>query len=327
MTKTRARAFLCLGLLGGLAIGVVLCTSKSARASMFGEENLTLTSMLVQLTKSEQALETANQIAGDAADLEHDLVQSYQEVNAGIQTLKGYSTEQFLQDLQKDFYQQYPGFAKLEYASANMSHWNDTRASSPWTAYQAITAVAGDLTGPLRDDVRAGKVNVDDTLLLKAEAAGGFALASQAEAETKTYDSDIQELNHLYEASPSPGTAQMVGVRANLLIAAQNSHIIRLLSRAVRLDAVNETVDYAHRLHSLEAGYATRDAMRDTAASFTTDSMLPPALMDFSDQGLDNAGAPAATGNVGDAGDGGGDQPLGTPDPTNGFEITLGGSP
>ena len=92
---------------------VVLVGVAPVWGSMFGEENTTLVHMLVQLLQIESDMGELNKVAGEAADTANTLLTTYQQVNAGINTLKSYSFDTFLNDVKVDLYRQYPGFAKL----------------------------------------------------------------------------------------------------------------------------------------------------------------------------------------------------------------------
>jgi hypothetical protein len=244
--------------------------------SIFGEENVTLVEILVQMTESKQLLDDLNATASEAADMTRDLLSSYQRVNAGIEELQHYSLDGFLFDLKGDFYNQYPGFAKLEYASQNLERWERTRTRSPWTAYQAITAVVADVTQPLREDIAAGHVNVDQELILAGESAGGMAIAHTAEDETRGFD---EEAKHLYDMAQdaSPAKAQQIQARTSLLLVKQQSHVMRLLSRAVRLSSVNAALDYGARIRSKSSLYEGGS----TAAKLAGEALSPPPMMTF----------------------------------------------
>src|SRR5262249_44318348 len=156
-----------------LALGVL--SVAPVWGSIFGEENVTLVKILTEIIHANNVLEDMSDTASKAAGLTRDMLRSYQQVNAGIEEIRHYSTGAFLHDLQVDFYNQYPGFGELQDASQNLGRWATTRTTSPFTAYQAITAVVADASEPLRQDVRSGRANMDEEVILSSEAAGGFA--------------------------------------------------------------------------------------------------------------------------------------------------------
>jgi hypothetical protein len=237
--------------------------------------------MLVQLTESTQTLRDLNDTAGQAASMTRDILTTYQNVNAGIEQLQNYSFDEFLMDFKNDLYHQYPGFAQLEYASSSLGRWEQTHTRNPFTAYQAITAVVGDVTQPLRDDIAAGHANVDQELILKGEAAGGLAAAHSAEEDTRRFDREEQTIDRLLSsAGNSPGASQQATARATLLMVQQQSYMMRLLARTVRLDSVHAALDYGARMKSKTAAYERRSE----AVALTKDALKPPALMRFGEE-------------------------------------------
>jgi hypothetical protein len=275
MTVRRFVGHAALGLVA-LVLALVLLHASSS-ASLFGEENITLGAILSESIKSYDELRQITDAVGEGAELAGHLVDAYQKVNAGVDELRGYSVDAFLRDFKGDMYHLYPGLAKIENGSARLTDWDNTHTTSPFTAYEAIGALAGDLTAPLRDDVRAGRRSIDKELILETEAAGGFALADLSETSTQAYDREVTKLRDRYERQADPGTAAMVAAHANLLIAEQNSHIIRLLARTVRLDGVDKALRAADRLSGLRDSYRRQDA----TAALAQDALKPPRMMKF----------------------------------------------
>jgi hypothetical protein len=275
MTARRVLAHVTIGATA-LATGLVVLDAP-LRASMFGEENVTLAAILTESIKSYEELRQITDLVGEGADAAASLVDAYQRVNAGVDALRSYSVDGFLRDFRGDVYHLYPGLAKLANGSARLGDWDRTHSSNPFTAYEAISALAGDLTAPLRDDVKAGRRSIDRELILETEAAGGFALADVSEASTRTYDREVTRLRERYEHQADPGTAAMVAAHTNLLIAEQNSHIIRLLARTVRLDGVDKAIRAGERLGAMRDTYRRQDV----TAALAQDALKPPALMRF----------------------------------------------
>jgi len=266
---------------------VVLIGVAPVWGSMFGEENTTLVQMLVQLLQIESDMTELNKVASDAADAANALLATYQQVNAGINALKNYSFDTLVNDLKVDLYRQYPGFSKLEGASRNLGRWeSNSFTSSPFTAYEAIGAVVGDATQPLRQDIAAGRQNIDEELLLRGEAAGGIAAAYTAEQATEKFDTQVNELAGLAR-SATPAQAAQISARAGLMVAAQQSHVMRLLARAVRMRTVDSALEYGRRIRARNSAYE----QRDTTLAFAREALAPPALINFATPG----DAPSAT--------------------------------
>src|SRR5207247_1349897 len=143
---------------------------------------------------------------------------------------------------------QYPGFGQLEHASRQLGRWDSSHTRSPVRAYEAITAVFGDVTAPLRDEIEAGRANVDRELLLKGEAAGALAAAHTAEEDSETFDRQAKEFYDLYTADGSPGASEQLQARTNLMLVKQQSYIMRLLARTTRLQSVDAALTYGSRM-------------------------------------------------------------------------------
>jgi hypothetical protein len=260
--------------------------SPIAWGSIFGEENATLVQILAQSFKMTDELRDLNEAAEVSAEMATDLRDTYQKVNAGIDELRDYSFDRFLHDFKEDFYTTYPGFEQFQYASENLANWEGTRATSPWTAYEAITAVVGDLSAPLREDVEAGRANVDGEMLLLGEAGQTFAIANNAREATRTFDENVMRMTEdlcrsgsLDDCYASPGASQMVSARAMVVIAAQNSHIIRLLSRGVQTDGIERAIQYGERMSEKNAAYEDRY----DAKAFVDQAAKPAPMLDWSE--------------------------------------------
>jgi hypothetical protein len=139
-----------------------------------------------------------------------------------------------------------------------------------------------DLRAPLKKDVKEGRVNIDREILRRTEAAGGFALATAAEDSSQGYDKAIDRLESLY-TTRSPGSAAMVTAETNLLIARQNSAIIRLLARSVRLDGVGKVLTADEHLGALQAN----QKHLEEAGTFAKEAVKPPRMMTFDVDGLE----------------------------------------
>jgi hypothetical protein len=254
---------------------------------MFGEENTTLVHMLVQLFQIEDDMAQLNRVAGEVADTANDLLATYREVNAGIDAVRNYSFDALVSDLKVDLYRQYPGFAKLEGASQSLGRWEETFTSSPFTAYEAIGAVVGDLSSPLRAEIAVGRARVDEELLLRGEASGGLAAAYTAEQATEKLDRQIKDLAGL-AGRASPAQAAQISARAGLLVAAEQSYVMRLLSRAVRFHSVDAAIEYGRRIQGRNSAYQARAE----SVSFAREALSPPPLINFASVGSEPSGAP-----------------------------------
>jgi hypothetical protein len=254
----------------------VLLVALPVFASIFGEENVTLTSILAELIDSGSTLADISDTASKVADSAEELLQIYQRANAAIDQFRNYSFDALLSDVQNDLYRQYPGFAKLEYATENFEKWRGSYSVSPFTAYQAIGAVAADVSAPLRRDVEARRTTIDRELLLASEASTGFAVAQTAEEASKIFSEKIDKLG-AEAKDASPAHAQQIAAQASILLLEQQSHVMKLLSRVVRTGSVSETVDFGHALAARNAPYEHRDLL----VGMANEALQPPALLTF----------------------------------------------
>jgi hypothetical protein len=245
-------------------------------ASLFGEENVTLASILAELIDSGSTLSEISDTAGKLANTAEELRDTYARANAAIDQFKNYSFDALLSDLQHDFYRQYPGFAKLEYATENFGRWKDTYSRSPVTAYEGISAVAADLSAPLRRDLAARRANIDRELVLASEASTGFAVAQTAEEAGTTFSEQIDKLGREAKDA-SPGHAQQIAAQATILMLEQQSHMMKLLSRVVRTGSVTEAVEYGTKIAARNAAYEHRELLSGLGA----EALKAPTLLTF----------------------------------------------
>lgn len=258
-----------------------------AYGSLFGEENLTLVQILAQTLEVKQEMQDLNEMADITAQTIGDLRDTYAKVNAGIDELRDYSFDAFLRDFKKDFYTTYPGIAELEGASGQLRSWEELhRTQSPFTAYEAITAVAGDLSAAYRARIENGDVNIDHELVLAGEAGQSFATANTARDATRTFDDQVVALTrdlcpngNLDDCHASPGVSEVVSARAMVILAAQNSHIIRLLSRTVQLDGVDRALEYRERMQAREQ----IDQFLTGSGELSKQAGQPARMLDFSE--------------------------------------------
>src|SRR5262245_3625668 len=111
-----------IGLACGIAALAVTLNYLPAWA-VFGEENLTLVQILAELIHAKHELEDLNEVAEAGLAVSRDLLDTYRQVNAGIEELRTYSFGEFLGDFRDDLYDQYPGLGEVADASRNLSKW------------------------------------------------------------------------------------------------------------------------------------------------------------------------------------------------------------
>ncbi len=245
-------------------------------ASMFGEENTTLVSILTELVDSGSTLSDISQTADEAARTLNDLSSTYRKVYAGVESVEHFSFDGFLSDLENDFTRRVPGLGRLEYATANFDAWTNTHSTSPETAYRAISSLTGTVTAPLRTELQANHANIDRALALGGEAATGLATAEAADAASEKLDAQIAALAQEAK-NPSPGRAGQLTAQASFLLLAQQSQMLRLLSRSVRTGSTEAALAFGTRI---EAHTALTD-QSSALSALQADALSSAKLISF----------------------------------------------
>jgi hypothetical protein len=258
-----------------LGIAVLPWHTQPAEAFLPSSDTPTLIHQLTELIEANRNLRAISDGIGDAADATQEVADLYRSVLGAITALQNYSPEAFWKDLKEDFYNLYPGFELLEGSRA--AGWKASRTTSPVRAYELIGSVFGELTGTLKERERQGKLDSVELRVRRYEAAGALAIAHSAEEKTRSFDDDAKRLWDQAARARYAEEADLVSAKALALIAVQQSHIIRLLSRSVRLEGVETSARYKERLDDLrgvsDAEQATGELLRNAAS--------PPQLMQF----------------------------------------------
>jgi hypothetical protein len=244
---SRARTLLVLVGLLGLVTGL----PRDSNASMFGEENLTLAQQLAQLLRIRKELEMVSDGIRATSDAVNDVYHLYEAAMTSWERVSHYSTDEFLRDFRSDVDRHYPGLALVidGKSSRRLEAWNGFRPSSSIDPYKLLSAVFADVTGPSQEqepltDKQAAEI-------WHAEAAGALALHRETETWLAKADASAIELAKMAESADlNPAQAQIVQARALALLAVQQSHTVRLLSRRARLDGVRGAFEYGRRARS-----------------------------------------------------------------------------
>jgi len=238
-------------------------------------DDATLAQQLVELIGiHKQVVEVSNGVL-KAAEATREIVDSYDFIRGTIEEVQEYGPVALWRDFRDDFYDLYPGFDLLD---GNTKSWKGSRTKSPAKAYKVVSAVFGDLTGPLKKKERQGNIDTRVLRLRRFESAGALAIAEEAAQATKSYDDDVRHLYRQAETARTGEEADVLSAKASILIAAQNSHIIRLLSRGVRLDGVDAAIDYGRRVKSLNSARRVSRHVLEAGTKLAA----PPTLMRFS---------------------------------------------
>lgn len=254
--------------LAALAVVAALWRPVQAGIDSLWTDDATLVKQLAELMEINQELNLISDGILVTADATSDMLRIAGQARATFDEIQSYSPETFWRDLKADAYDHYPGFEYLE-TDKQLVHWKDSRARSPVKTYDLIGAVFADLTEPLKEQERKGDLDTKEMRLRKFEAAGALSLAGSAEEWTRTHDTYAQRLSEQAERLDAGDPAALLSAKSTLLVAAQNSHIIRLLARKVRLDGVENALAYGRRVRALNQ---VEQDKKSLSATFGKDS-------------------------------------------------------
>lgn len=257
-------------------VGVFAWRPAKAGVTSLWADDATLVKQLSELMKINDELSLISDGIKTTADATHNSLQLYLDTRAAIDELQSYSVGEFWSDFKRDVYNHYPGFEVLE-ADNQIEAWKRLRGRSPFKTYEAISAVFGDLSEPLRKASREGRIDTKALEIQRFEAAGAFSLSEDANESTKEFDKDTAELLRLATSARSGQEAQIVSAKAAALQAAQNSHIIRLLSRRLRFDGIRSAMDYGERVKAYKQQAELAAGLRKSLDKAAT----PPKMMRF----------------------------------------------
>jgi hypothetical protein len=264
--------------IGVAFVALTVAFFRPARAGIdsLWMDDATLVQQLAELIGIHQQVKVVSDGVLKTAEASRDLVETYEFVRGTVEEVQAYGPKALWADFRQDLYNVYPGFELLD-PHTPISRWKGSRTASPPKAYEVLTAVFGDLTYPLKEKERRGHVDTAALRLRQFEGAGALALAHDSEEATKKFDDDVR---HLYEQAALARTgeeADVLSAKAMLVVAAQNSHIIRLLSRGIRMDGVDAAIDYGQEIKTLN-GAETVTNRTGTAAKELAHA---PRLMRF----------------------------------------------
>lgn len=266
----------------GMLVALAAVSYAPVWGSVFGEENVTLVSILTQTLNITNEMIELNDTAEDFAAGMDDLVDTYQKMNAGYDEIAHYTSGAFLADFRDDFESKYPGFGSLQRASKRLKHWDQQTNSSPWSAYQFLSSAAADvvdLADPTAHTEHAQAIT-DSAVLMQREADFAVAEADQAHQVAAKLDDEARKLLHLLEHpayKKSPARSQELAARATLLTLESNSHLMRLLARGVRFEGIDRAIGSGVRRRS--EAFEKRKA--EQSAHFVRHAMAPPPLLAF----------------------------------------------
>lgn len=275
MNKT-AKVGIAIAGVGAFAIG-----GTATYASIFGEENITLAAQLTELIGIGENTYQMLHEAREGIDLARETVDEARRVRAAIDDLDHYTTDRFREDFKRDVMRTHPDLAYIirETSADGLRDWRDSTVRSPMGSYELIGRVFGEATQELRQAQEEGRVKVESSVLYRYESAVTLAASANAESFIEKSDADIAEILEALEGA-SEGEAVVLGARLQALIAAQQSHILRLLSRSVRREGIEDARHYQGAVTAMEFGLGLSQKTKEDEAAIQR-AKKSPRLMTF----------------------------------------------
>jgi hypothetical protein len=258
-----------------VALALLLASARHA-AAQFSTDGPLLAKQLVELAGMHRELRAASGLMARVSAATAEVALRYRQIEGAIRVLQSYGPEALWRDFKEDFYDTYPGFELLGQRSKAAS-WRLSRTGVPQDAYRLISQVFGELTEGLRQKEQDGKLDTSEARISQFEAAGAMALASSSEVRTRAFDADARHLYQQAERARTGDEAAVVSAKALALLAVQQSYVIRLLSRQVRLEGVDYAMRYQARMSELRGLTAVEKA----TGQMLRDAAGPPRLLQF----------------------------------------------
>lgn len=265
------------------ATGGVVFGGATAAHALFGEENVTLIKQLTELMGISNNTYQALHEAREAVDLAREARDNFRRAEALVEDVQSYTVDRFLDDLKDDAFNTFPD---LEYIVDNVGAdglrgW-DTPMQSPITTYDLIGQVFGEVTKDLKKEQEEGNLQTENAALYRFESAAALS----ASDKTKSFiDSSNEDLEVLIEQLDTATKEQAIVIQAKIqaIAAAQNSHILHLLSLQVRREGIEDARNYSRTLNSLRLGMEIRQGQEEIAEHFKE----RPQMMKFDNSWMD----------------------------------------
>lgn len=260
-----------------LVVGL-LCGGTVAYASIFGEENITLVQQLSELMGiSRNTLNTLAE-ARAGVDMAIEAREDVYRAKAAVEELSEYTTDRFITDFKNDVLKTYPDLDYIirKTGSGGLTDWQSTNMRTPMGSYELIGRVFGEVTQDVQDAQAEGLVKTEGATLYRYEAAASLSAAENATVFLKSSDADLETLVAQLNGATKE-EAIVINAKIQAIVAAQNSHLIRLQARAIRREGVQDARKYRSSMKGIEAAVQFSEGEEALTTSFEE----LPMLMDF----------------------------------------------
>jgi hypothetical protein len=261
---------------GTVAMCALLWRPVSAGITSLWTDDATLLKQLLELMQINDELSTVSGHTRLTAAATDELLRRHRDTDAAIAALHAFGPAASWRAFVPELYEHYPALGAFA-AGQRLDRWQRTRSPSPMGAQNAIADVFGDIDAPLRARERRGDLDTQRMRILHFEAAGALSLANDAERATRGFDDDARVLLEQAESVGGGDEAAVLSAKALAQIAAQQSQIIRLLSRDLRIGGVEAALEYKAQIDGLRDMEA---AGRGVNAHFGSAGEAP-RMMDF----------------------------------------------
>ncbi len=251
-----------------LAFGV-LCGGTVAYASIFGEENITLVQQLSELIGISNNTYKTLAEARDAVDLAVEARDTALQAEALVEELSNYTADRFVTDFKNDVLKTYPDLDYIisKTGSGGLTDWKSSNMRTPMGSYELIGRVFGEVTDEVKAAQAAGAVKTERATLYRYEAAASLTAAENATQFLKSSDVDLETLVERLNGATKE-EAIVINAKIQAIVAAQNSHLIRLQARSIRRDGVDDARRYRSSIKALDATTRFAEGERGLASKF-----------------------------------------------------------
>lgn len=260
------------------ACALVVGAGTVGYASVFGEENLTLVQQLSELIGINRNTYDSLRETREGIDLAREAADDARRAQMLVADLQSYTTDRFIEDFKRDVLKTYPDLDYIIRATSaeGLREWQDSKMRSPMGSYELIGRVFGEVTEELREEQEEGLVQMEGAVLYRYEAAASLTAASDADMFIDKSDQDIEVLVAQLNGATRE-EAIVIQAKIQAVVAAQNSHMLRLMSRMVRREGVEDARHYQGSMQTLQVGSEMQKGRRNMAESVSK----PPSFMHF----------------------------------------------
>ena len=260
-----------------LALGI-LCGGTVAYASIFGEENITLVQQLSELMGISRNTYDNLAEARTGVDLALEARDDLYQARALVEELSEYTTDRFIADFKRDVLKTYPDLDYIinKSGSGGLTDWRASNMRTPMGSYELIGRVFGEVTEDTRKAQEEGRVKTENMTLYRYEAAASLTAAENANAFIDSADADIEVLvAQLNGATKEEAIVLQAKIQA--VVAAQNSHLMRMQSLQLRRQGIEDARKYQRSARATQALLELEKGQRDVSTTLNK----RPKMMEF----------------------------------------------